>query len=164
MEFEQDNNEFYNTDSIFEDNETVVSSPQETGRNVINKNPEKFGDDSLFIKLFEIFFNKIEAFQESRKQRALKLYAENVLKNQEEFFILLNSFGCTLNINGRETIINCEQINLSGKIVQEDNGEFSFDDNVMQILQYIVNTILATNSIDSLIDEYEKEHVKKLTC
>lgn len=157
MEFEQENNEFYNTESIFEDNETVVSSPQEIDRKRVNKSPEKTGENSVLAKLFEIFFSKVEGFQESRKQKALKRYVENVLKNQEEFFILLNSFGCTLDINGRETTINCKQINLSGKMIQDDNGEFSFDENTMKILQYIVNTILATNSIDSLIDEYEQK-------
>ena len=152
--------DFNSSESIFDDN-----SPESSSEKIsqVLHSDEKYKShlsnnfifniiDSISEKLGDIAAkNKSE-----KEQKEIQKFAQNKFAGREEIIKLFVSFGCHLTIMRDYVELYCEQFDIRGKITFGKDGQVVFDDNTIQIFRIISEIVSNSNSLEDIIDSYEK--------
>lgn len=150
-----------NPDSIFEDNSPEFSSKPLPNDLTSDDKYKSHLNNNFIFKILDSISEKLgDIAQKNKTEReikALQKYAENKLAGREEILKLFKSFGCHLTIMDKYVEMSCEQFNLKGKITFDKNQNAVFDEDTMRIFRIIADIIKSSNSLEDVINEYEKQ-------
>ncbi|MBO6271401.1 hypothetical protein J6O48_01325 [bacterium] len=144
------------SDSIFEDSLNKPLNKFELGSSSnIKYNAPQNG--SLILKFFDAVSSKLNEISNEKNIKNLQKEADKLFEGNEEIFKVFHSFGCKLVYDRTSFKIICEPLKLTGTIKISKQQELEWDENAKKIIEYISNVVISSNSLESTLDNYEKE-------
>lgn len=158
MPFNEDEDNYLNNESIFQDVETNNYITAQSIK-INNVDYENFKDSGLLSKLVNKISDKIDEFsdKDKKEQKKLQKIAQQFADENEDFIGLMASFGCVFVALEDCIELHCEQFNLVGKITQNEKKENILDENAKKILYIISKIVTNIEKIDNSMDKNEED-------
>lgn len=152
-----------NNESIFN-----FSEERKPEIGIPNMSPVNSGEN-LSDMLNKLSSKLLTGFQNQKEENSLKQFMEKAIKENEAFFSLLTENNCKLKFSERFVEIDCEPLNLVGKIFMYNDAQLKPDLNAQKIFKYLADKSLQKKDIENPLEELEKEgfypvgELKKMT-
>lgn len=150
MNFDNNENQQY-SGSIFSNPELNQPEPREVQ---ISQNPQK---PDILTGLIKHITSKIidpNTGQSIRELKKLEKQAKQMEEENGDMIQILKDFGAKLVYNGNEIIVNVPRLGLSGKLLIDDKGEMTVDENAKEIFTKMARYVNGRNSFDFTMNMY----------
>ena len=139
-----------------ENNESIFDISREETKPVLNPKPTEHdggGLSDMLNKLSSTLLKGMKADKNTIKQEDFdKFIAQN-----GEFLFMLTSCDCKIKFTDKYLELQCEPLNLTGKIFMGTKDQFQPDENATKIFKYIANIANKMNGMELTMNRLEKE-------